>query len=82
MEGLKALGMARRLIDDAKRDGRFPAGIIEIQRPQDRRDGERHFTLVFGDQLQHEAYKANRFLGFIDERSTDEQVAAMLLEVA
>lgn len=82
MEGLEALGQARRLIDAAKQDGRLPAGVIAIQRPQDRRDGTYRFLVVHGEQMTHELHSAKRFLGFIDENSTDEQIAAMLLEVA
>lgn len=79
MRGFEALGKARMLLDEAKRDGRYPAGVIDISRPDHRRNGKVAFALAYDAHLQ-KMINTDNLVGMIDDKTTEQRLAEMLLE--
>lgn len=79
MTSFEALGKARMLLDEAKQDGRYPAGVVDVSRPDHRRNGKVAFALAHDARLQ-KVINTDDLVGMIDENTTEQQIAAMLLE--
>lgn len=78
MNRFEALGMARMLIDAAKRDGRYPAGVVESTTT--RRRQRKNFCLVYGRRLEREIVEADALIGFVSETTSEDALADMILE--